>query len=305
MKIAIVGAGALGLLYGGYLSQHNEVHLICHTQEQADSITAQGVIIEQNNGNQAIYQPHATADSTTCGSMDVVILLVKATANYDALTTHKSLIGESTLLVTLQNGAGHEQVMAQFAAEHQLALGVSYEGGFRESHNHVRHTSTGGSCMRMLTGDATMLQALVTSFPTCGLQAEIPVNIRQRIWDKLMINASSSVLCATLGTAQGYCYTDPTAWALVGDLVREMVAVAQAAGFDFDYAEQLLRVQNVLTTTPHGVPSICVDLRAGRKTEVETISGSVVREGLRVGVPTPTHNFMVRMVHAMEGAPKV
>ena len=99
----------------------------------------------------------------------------------------------------------------------------------------------------------------------------------------------------------GYISRDEHAWTLCSALIRETVDVAAALGMDFDYDQKLAEVKAVCDNSPNGLTSIYADLRDGRRSEVDTISGSVVRAGKRAGVPTPNHEFVVTLIHAMEG----
>jgi len=109
------------------------------------------------------------------------------------------------------------------------------------------------------------------------------------------------VLTGVLQVPLGYIAENESAWAICETLVREAVAVAAGEGIVFDAEEKIAEVRGVCERSPKGLTSIYADLRDGRKTEVDTISGSVVRASGRNGVPAPTHAAMVRLVHAMEG----
>lgn len=300
MKIAIIGAGAMGLLYGGYLSQHNKVYMICTNQDKADAINTNGVKIQEKDNSIHTYTPKAVVSSYDLETMDIVILFVKARASEKALTTHKHLLKPTTTLLTLQNGAGHEELLSKFVTQEQLAIGISQEGSLLKSPYEVRHTGSGLTYFGKPNGDTQTLADFENTCNQCGFTAKKSSNIQFFVWDKLMINASSSALSGALQKEQGYCFTDPHAWGLIQSLVEEIVNVAIAEGLTFDYPTQIKRLEKHLTNNPEGVPSICVDLRHGVPTEVDTISGSVVKAGKRLGIPTPTHQVLVELIHAME-----
>ena len=115
MKIAVIGPGAMGLLFGSYLSQHHDVTLVGTNPAKMQSITENGVTIREMDGSERIYRPHATADTTGLSPVDLVIVQVKASASEAALTKNKALIGPDTILMTLQNGMGHETLLSRFA----------------------------------------------------------------------------------------------------------------------------------------------------------------------------------------------
>ncbi len=301
MNIAIIGAGAMGLLYGAYLSQENQVYLVCTREEKANLIQKEGVHVTEKDGSIGTYHPHGVVDTSALPKMDVVILFVKAGQSEQALQENTALFHEDCSLLTLQNGAGHEKMLGKFVKPHQIALGISQDGSFLLGDNQVRHTGSGRTYFGKPQGDTETLAALEATCIRCGFRCEKSADILRFIWEKLMINASSSVLSGILQVEQGYCYSNPHAWGMIQTLVQEMVAVAKADGISLDYQRQIQRVKELLTVNPEGVPSIVVDLRQGRLTEVDTISGSVVAAGERLAVPTPTHSLMVQLVHAMEG----
>ena len=146
-----------------------------------------------------------------------------------------------------------------------------------------------------------MLPKLKETLDLCGFRGKIHENIQQLIWNKLFVNVALSAVTAVLNVKMGYIADNPNALAMSEQLLHEAVEVAHAMGLEAD--EEHLRQEIIETSkrVPDGVTSICADLSNGRRTEVDTISGSVVRAAKKVGVPVPAHEFLVNMVHAMEG----
>ena len=124
------------------------------------------------------------------------------------------------------------------------------------------------------------------------------------IWNKMFTNVSASALTGALQVPLGFISADEHAWQLCCQLIREAVDVAAALGMDFDYDEKVAEVKAVCDKSPNGLTSIYADLRDGRRSEVDTISGSIVRAGVKAGVPTPSHRFLVGLIHAMENRPR-
>lgn len=300
MKIAIVGAGAMGMLYGGYLSRENEVYLVCTNSEKVNKINENGVIITEKDNSKEVFHPKAVVNSGELSDIDLLILFVKATASEEALSANLKLISPKTTVLTLQNGAGHEILLQKYVTKEQIAIGIAQDGSLLLSPNEVRHTGNGTTYFGKPFADSESLASVEETFQKCGFSSKKSDNIKKFIWEKLIFNASSSALSAVLGVRQGYCYEDKFAWSLMEKLVQEIVDVACADGISLDYPTQIARVVKLLTENPEGVPSICVDLKQGKATEVRTISGSVLEAGKRLSVPTPTQAFMVELVLAME-----
>lgn len=300
MKIAVIGAGAMGALYGGYLSKYNDVLLVDVNQTQVDTINEKGLIINEPDGSQTVCHPRATTNTANEAPVDVVVLFVKAMFSRSALAANRSLIGPDTYLMTLQNGSGHEDVLSEFVDREHVIIGTTQHNSAIVGFGEIRHGGSGKTCIGPLCGDAARLAPIAEAFSSCGLEAVCDGQVQKLIWGKMLTNVSASVLTGVLQVPLGFIAQDENAWAICETLVREAVAVAAGEGIAFDAEEKVAEVRGVCERSPGGLTSIYADLRDGRKTEVDTISGSVVRASRRNGVPAPTHEAMVRLVHAME-----
>ena len=129
-------------------------------------------------------------------------------------------------------------------------------------------------------------------------------DIKRQIWQKLFLNASASALTAILQVKLGYIMENAHAWLLAKRLIEEAVAVANADNRNFDADQVIADVRRVLVNARDGYTSIYADIRDGVSTEVDTISGSIVRTAERLGVPTPNHKLVVELIHALEGKPR-
>lgn len=303
MRIAVLGAGAMGSIYGGHLALHNEVYLVDTKPEVVRTINEQGIRLEEN-GEDHIYRPKAVTDTSALPEMDLIILFVKALFSRAALEGNRGLIGRNTYLLTLQNGSGHEDILGEFVAKDHIVIGTTEDQGTVLGMGHIRHGGTGGTNLGMLTPDAEgMLPRLKDTLDQCGFRAKIHENIQQLIWNKLFVNVALSAVTAVLNVRMGFIAQDPHAFALSAQLLHEAVAVAHALGLEADEAHLLEEIRATSERVPEGITSICADLSKGRKTEVDTISGSVVRAARKCGIDVPAHEFLVNMVHAMENRP--
>ena len=149
-----------------------------------------------------------------------------------------------------------------------------------------------------------MLQRVKESFDSCGFDTHIYDNIQQLIWDKLFTNVSLSAITGVLQVPIGFIAADEYAWSMTVTLIKEALAVAKAMGLAFNEQEVIEKVRAISINSPEGKTSIYADLKAGRRTEVNTISGAVVRAAEKTGVDVPTHRMVVNMVHAMENRDK-
>ena len=300
MRIAVIGAGAMGSIYGGRLSQHNEVILVDTNEKVVDQICKNGLKIDEN-GTTDCYHPAALCDTSNEKPADLVILFVKALFSRSALENNRSLIGPDTRLMTLQNGAGHEDLLKEFVNEDRVIIGTTEDNGAVLDFGHVRRGGTGVTNVGMLTEDKDgFLGRLKETFDSCGFEVRIHENIQYLIWDKLFTNVSLSALTGILQVDMGYIAADEYTWKLCRQLIHETILTAAAAGLEFDEEAVAEKVKKTSLNNPSGCTSIRADLRDGRRTEVDTISGAVVRAAKKYNVEVLGHEFVVNLVHAME-----
>jgi len=304
MRIAVIGAGAMGSIYGGHLSLKNDVYLVDTNQAIVDHINKNGLIL-QENGEDVVYHPTAVTSTEGLEPMDLVILFVKALFSKAALQGNQGIIGADTYLMTLQNGSGHEDILSEFAPSDHIIIGTTEDNGAVLAPGHVRHGGEGKTNIGMLVEDTeTFLPKLKDTLDHCGFHGYIHENIQQLIWNKLFTNVSLSALTGVLQVPMGFIASDEHAWNIARKLIHEAVVVAHAMGLEADEDEITEKVRQTSVNSPEGITSICADLRDGRRTEVNTISGSVVRAAKKCGVEAPTHEMIVELIHAMEGRKK-
>ena len=300
MKIVVIGAGAMGSIYGGRLSQKNEVYLIDTNREIVERINRQGLrLLEQEE--ELVFHPKARTSAAGIGEADLVILFVKALYSRPALAAAGEVIGENTYVMTLQNGAGHERILEEFAKQNRIIIGTTEDNGSVLEAGKVRHGGEGRTNIGMLKEDAEgMLPRIKESFDACGFQVKIHEQIQKLVWHKLFTNVSLSVLTGILQVDMGFIAEDEHAWKLTGKLIHEAVEVANRQGLGFDEEEITREVRETSFKNPKGCTSIRADLRDGRRTEVDTISGAVVEAARRLGMDVPYHEMAVELVHSME-----
>ena len=304
MKIAVLGSGAMGGLFSAYLSRHHEVTVIDVNAALVDKVNAEGLEVREPDGSSQLYHPHATLSTEGMEPVDLVVVFVKAMFSEGALRNNRSIIGPDTYLMTLQNGSGHEDTLGKFVDEEHIIIGTTQHNASVAGVGVTNHGGSGITHMGCVTGSAARLQKFADAFTECGLEADTSDGVQRMIWNKMFTNVSASVLTGILQVPLGYISRNEAAWAMCCQLIREAVDAAAGLGMTFDYNEKVAEVKAVCDRSPNGLTSIYADLRDGRRTEVDTISGSIVRAGKKGGVATPSHEFAVQMVHAMEGRGK-
>lgn len=301
MKIAVLGAGAMGGLYGSYLSRENEVTMVDINETVVNKINSEGFEVREPDGSSNIFHPNAVTSTAGMAPVDVIIIFLNSRFTETALEGNKAIIGPNTCLMTMQNGSGHENLLGKFVPQENIILGTTQHNANVAGPGITNHGGSGMTYIGCVTGSADRFKPVADTFNACGLEAKVSDEVQKMIWNKMFTNVSASALTAITQMPLGYISFNEQAWELCQKLVREAVDVAKALGMDFDYEEKIADVKAVCDNAPKGLTSIYSDIKNGRRTEVDTISGSVVAAGKKVGVPTPTHDMVVTLMHALEG----
>src|SRR6266540_4733233 len=319
MKIGIIGAGALGSLIAFYLSEHADVWLLSRRREQIDAINRNGLRRELD-GAEDTRRPRAAADPAEIGPCDIVLVLTKSYATawaaeqarqlvrtegrglrtdseHHALSPQSSIL--SPIVVTLQNGLGNRELLALALGAARVGQGVTELGATLLGLGQVRHAGQGATVFGAAP-DRAQMATLVALFNTCGLPAELSDDLDALVWGKLVVNTGINALTALLRVPNGALAVVPQARALVEQAVAEAAVVAAARGVRLPDADPLAHVLAVAQATGVNRSSMLQDVLRGSPTEIATINGAVVREGARLGVPTPVNALLVALVSALD-----
>ena len=303
MKIAIVGAGAMGSLYGAYLSQKHEVILLDTFKPQVDAINTDGItIVEKNGDEQRFINGKAYISGEYKEQVDVVILFVKATFTEVALASNQHLFGENTLVVTLQNGAGNDRKIAKYVKNENIIIGTSKHNAVSLEPGKVSHPAIGVTTIGSNEEDNEAIYEIEKLLSECGFEAVVSKDIQRIIWSKLFVNLSVNTLTALTETPIGYMIKDQHAWEFAKRLIYEAVDVAEADGTYFDRREALESVRKVCQQAGDGYSSMFQDRKNRVKMEIDAINGAIVEQAKLYGVPTPYNTIIVDLIHAIEGA---
>ncbi|MDD7305416.1 MAG: 2-dehydropantoate 2-reductase [Peptoniphilaceae bacterium] len=302
MKIVIIGGGAMGSIYAGHLSTNNEVYMVDINQDVVDKVNKDGLVVLED-GKENIYKPKAVTDSKGIGTADLIIVFVKSIFSESALRENMHLIGNNTALMTLQNGAGHEKILSKFVPLDRVIIGTTEDNGAVVGLGKVRRGGDGKTNIGSIAKNPKVsLEKIKESFDKSGFKVEIHDNIQQLIWNKIITNASLSSVTAILQCSMGYIARDEYAWKMTQSLFNEVINTGEALGLKFDREKELEKVRMTSMNNPEGYTSIYADIKNGRKTEVDTISGAVVQTAKEVGVEVPVSEFVVNMIHALENS---
>jgi len=305
MKIVIIGAGAMGCLYGGFLSRHNEVIMLDSYQPQVDAINANGVTVIEDDGTEYSFSGvKACRSGEYSEAADLVIVFVKSNYTLDALETNKKLFAEHTLVMTLQNGAGNDRKIAKYVDKQNIIIGTSKHNSVNLGGGKVRHSGHGVTTIGSNLEENANLEVLRQLLEECGFAAEITNDIQRIIWSKLFVNLSVNTFTAITRSPIGSMIDNKYAWDFAEKMICEAVDVAEADGTHFSYLEVLNMVHHLCEDAGAGYSSMSQDVMNRRSTEIDAINGAIVEQAKLYNVPVPYNSLIVDLIHAIEGAYK-
>ncbi|MEI7602058.1 MAG: 2-dehydropantoate 2-reductase [Opitutae bacterium] len=287
MKIAIVGAGAVGGWYGGLLAlKSHEVYFV--TQRDYDIINQKGLCMRDAQGDKVVKIKKAYPDCMNIGVCDLIIIAAKSTANSTLPDFIKSLVGPNTLLLTLQNGMGNCETFASIIPAERIVAGLCFVCINRLSPGVVENTHSGYVRMASAIGlPSEAVNQCVALFSDAGIDCQSEQSLNAVLWKKLCWNIPFNGLAIAAG---GITTDKIMAHDLLREraikLMKEVQAAADACGVPFrdEHIERQLKV-----TTGMGAyrPSSLIDYLEGREVEVEGLWGEPLRRGQAAGVSMP------------------
>lgn len=302
MNIAVLGSGAMGSLYGAYLSRNNQVYMIDVNSKIVDCINQRGLVIHEKEMNKDVtFCVHAVTDSEDLVIMDLIIVFVKNIYTISAMEKNRSLIGENTLVLTLQNGAGNDRDLEQFIKKENILIGTTEHNCSCLESGYISHNSSGITNIGMISYDSHILEQIWNVFESCSISTKIYKNIQEVIWNKLFINMSLNSVTAILQCKVGYLYESKDANQIVKMILSEAVDVAVADGTYFDKDEVIEKIEeHIKNDFKEVVTSMNQDILNKRTTEIDHINGAIVRAAQEYGIQVPYNEFIVYLIHAIE-----
>lgn len=301
MKIAIIGAGAMGCLYACILEKAGEVTLYDVFAPAVEAINEHGIVKKEPDGSESTHFIKAKMSGTDEENADLVIVFVKDTVSRQAIEQNKTLIGEKTLLMSLQNGMGNFEVLKEFADEKQILLGTTKHNCVTLAPGEIFHSGAGVTNIGSPAGNDDTAKKVVSVFSSCGIDAEFCPDVKRLLWQKLFINMSINALTALLDAHIGFVSENEHVREIVGTLIDEAVAVAACDGEEFDSSAIKKEIISTAGTLAEGKASMCQDMEHRRRTEIDFINGAVVRLGEKYKIPTPCNRTICALIHAKEG----
>jgi 2-dehydropantoate 2-reductase len=331
MNVKVIGAGALGMMVSARLLLAGvKVKLVTRSQQQAEEISEQGLLLTEKGpegidinkvlpvsvSTFAELEPvkqsvinakvDCTRSETAVDEINYILLMVKQTSITDQLA--QELVRQltpSTRLVCFQNGIGHIEILQRYIPVEHIWSAVTTEGALKYSSRHVKHTGYGTTWLgsnqasSITSGDENIGEILQNLLIDAGFSTFVSNNIKSKVWDKLLINAVINPVTAILQIRNGMLPVLPALIPLMRALYEEGSGLAEHLGIELapDLWEQ---IGIVCKRTADNQSSMMQDILAGRITEIDAITGGLLKEAQRIHIQLPTHAALYYMVRSIE-----
>jgi 2-dehydropantoate 2-reductase len=294
MRIAIVGAGGIGCIYGASLAKAGaDVTFIARGAHLA-AMRTNGLRIEGDRGEMQVQPAQATGDPTTVGTVDYAIFCVKLWDVESAAAAIKPMVGPGTAVIPQQNGVDAHERLIPILGREAVMGGTAWVTGSIVAPGVVRQT---GTYQRLIFGelDGSMSargQRLAEMCAAAGFDGEFEPNVLVPVWEKFLSIIPLSSINSLTRAPLGYYREDPELWRLCEDSLRETIAVGLAEGVKLPDGSFDKVCGQMRSMPPYHMTSMCNDLLRGNRIELPWFAGKIVELGKKHGIPTPTCNLL-------------
>ena len=306
IKVAVLGAGAMGCLFGGLLAEKGlNVVLIDVWKDHVDAINKNGLKMDGQGGDRFI-KIKATIDPKSLGTVDVIIIMCKATALEQALSNAKNIIGDKTVLMSFQNGIGHEAIMQKIAGKDKVLGGTTTQASNILGPGNIKNHASLPSWIGEYEGwMSDRVKDLAETFTAHGLETIASDNVKKKKWMKLFALTAVGPLSAIFDMHHTELYITNKESKLARELGKQIILetrkVAQADGVEVSEDECLEMFHKIVDSNQTNKSSMAFDIKYKRKSEIDFINGSVSKIGKKHGVPTPLNDMLYKIIKIKEG----
>ena len=300
MKIGILGAGAMGILFGGSLKKAGyDVKLIMRDRGKIEIINKEGIKLNLDNETYKVY-PKAIAPGVS-NNFDLILVFTKTNDTINALESIKNYISKNTYLMSLQNGLGNFEKLLIYVDKSKIIYGTSMAPADLINIREV--TSLGSHVSQFKSGDLNnniFVQNVALALNNAGLKSMINNKVDEVIWTKVAFNSAMNSVCALLEATPKVIYQNLKLKSFALSVALETCSIAENAGYNINKQEVIDNIE--LSCKEHGdhKPSMLQDILLKKKTEIDSINGEVARIGISYNVKTPLNNALFNMIKAKE-----
>ena len=295
LKIAVMGAGAVGCYYGGMLARAGHAVTLIGRPLHVAAVQRAGLLLETQSfhGHVALQ---ASTDAAALRGAGLVLCCVKSTDTEAAATAMAPHLEADAIVLSLQNGVDNAaRLQAQLG--HEVGAAVVYVATEMAGPGHLKHHGRG----ELVIGPSAASEQLVQLFATAGVPVQISANVAGALWAKLILNCAYNALSAITQLPYGRLVQGAGVEQVMRDVVSECLAVAQGAGVSVP-GDVWEAVERIARTMPAQFSSTAQDLARGKKSEIDHLNGYVLRQGAALGIATPVNRLLHSIVKLLEGA---
>jgi 2-dehydropantoate 2-reductase len=301
MKIVMLGAGAMGSLFGAMLSRsaNQDVWLLDIWEEHIRRVKSHGLVVESEE-QETVFKVRATTNPEEVGIADLIVVFVKAYLTSDAVEFGLPMVGPETLFLSLQNGLGNIESIKSVISDAPVVAGVTSQGSTMLGPGRIRHGGRGPTIIGQIdSGITPRVEFIASVLNDSGIPTEVSDRIEGLIWEKLLINVGINAVTAITGLRNGELLNFEETGALMKMAVDEAEQVALKKGI-LVKSNPVQRVFDVCQATARNRSSMGQDIDNRRRTEVDFINGAIVREGNALGIPTPVNTALTLLIKTIE-----
>ena len=293
MKIAVMGAGAVGCYYGGMLAKAGHEVCLIGRPTHVEAVRRDGLLLDTKDFKQHV-RLDASTDASAVAGASLVLFCVKSTdteASGAAIAPH--LAADATVL-SLQNGVDNAERLQREISQ-QVVPTVVYVATEMAGPGHVLHHGRG----ELVIGPSARTPQIVETFVAAGVSMQVSDNVAGALWAKLILNCAYNAMSAITQIPYGPLVEGAGVWDVMRDVVDECLAVARTTGVTLP-GDPWLGVERIAATMPSQFSSTAQDIARGKRSEIDHLNGFIVRRGEAVGVPTPVNRVLHTLVKLVE-----
>lgn len=297
MRIAIIGVGAMGCLFGAKLAPLAEIKMLGTWCDGVNAIRDHGIHFTSSEG-ESFVRVSATDRVQDVGVNDLAIIARKAWQTETAARQAAQILAPHGMALTMQNGLGNFEILRSYVGPMRAALGVTTQGSTLIGPGHVRYAGGGLTTIGVTQETTSFVAEIAGLFERAGFETHLADDVQGLLWGKLAANCGINALTSLLQIRNGELLRRQDAEEIMIRAARECYDVALAKGVKMPYADPAEYVRMVAQKTAKNFSSMYQDRERCAPTEIEAINGAVCKEGKRVGIPTPTNEMLWHLVRA-------
>lgn len=289
MKVAVIGPGAMGCLFAARLARAGvRTFLVDYRSDRAARLNETGIAVEDEDG---VWSAKPELVTSVPAGVNLVIVMTKAYA------TGRLRFPPDVPILTLQNGLGNVETLCSMVGSARVLVGITSEGSTLLGEGRVRHAGVGATRLGAWTSNDP--EPAVNALRKAGFDVEATEAPGQLVWEKVAINAAINPLTAILNVPNGALLEIKEVRQLMRDLVVEAAKVASTEGYRF--SQSLVEsTEDVCRKTASNISSMLQDIRAGKPTEIDAISGEILRRAQLASLPAPRTRVVYQLVRGLE-----